>query len=51
MADTSVLDEKIATLAAKVDELVAQKTQVADDGQAAINNAVAKLDEILARIP
>jgi uroporphyrinogen-III synthase len=52
MADRSLLDEKIAVLSAKVDELVAYKNAPpADASQAEIDATVARLDEILARIP
>ena len=52
MADRSVLDEKIATLANKVDELVARAAGAPqDNSQAEIDATVARLDEILARIP
>jgi len=54
MADTSRVQEKIATLSAKVDELVAFKAahgEGGDGGQAQVDALESTLDEILARIP
>jgi hypothetical protein len=53
MADLSRVNEKMATLSAKVEELVAYKnaTPPADGGQSEVDAIETKLDEILARIP
>ena len=55
MADTSRVQEKLAMLSAKVDELVAFKNSHpdggGDGGQPQIDALEASLDEILARIP
>lgn len=54
MADTSRVQEKLSTLSAKVDELVAFKNahqEGGDGGQSQIDALETSLDEILARIP
>lgn len=52
MADLSRVNEKIATLSAKVDELVARASQSHDgDNQAEVDAVESQLDQILARIP
>jgi len=52
MADMTRVNEKIATLSAKVDELVAKANQSHDgDGQPEVDAIESQLDQILARIP
>ncbi len=52
MADLSRVNEKIATLSAKVDELVAKaNANPHDDGQAEVDAVESQIDQILARIP
>ncbi len=52
MADRTVLDEKLATLSAKVDDLVARAASAPQDtSQAEVDQTISKIDEILARIP
>lgn len=57
MADMSRVNEKLAQIAQKVDELVAYKNSNPSDGsggdggQSQINEVESRLDEILARIP
>ncbi len=57
MADMSRVNEKIAQLAQKVDELVAYKNSNpgggdgGDGGQAVVDQVESRIDEILARIP
>lgn len=54
MADLSRVTEKMATLSAKVDELVAYKNahgEGGDGGQSQVDAIETQLDEILARIP
>jgi hypothetical protein len=55
MADTSRLNEKVAQLAAKVDELVSFKNSHpdggGDGGQSQVDALESQIDDILARIP
>jgi outer membrane murein-binding lipoprotein Lpp len=54
MADMSRVNEKIQTLASKVDELLSRPQGAVDGGgnaQAEIDQIEQRLDEILARIP
>lgn len=53
MADLSRVNEKINTIAQKVDELLArpQGSVGGDDGQAVVDQIETRLDEILARLP
>ena len=55
MADLSRVNEKISTLANKVDELLARPQGAVDGtggvGQADVDAIESRLDEILARLP
>lgn len=53
MADLSRVNEKLSTLAQKVDELLARPQGAVDGGnaQAEIESIESRIDEILARIP
>lgn len=53
MADLSRVQEKIETLAHKVEDLMSRQSAVSDDGhtQAQVDQLESRLDEILARIP
>ena len=52
MADRTVLDEKLAILSSKVDDLVARAANAPQDtSQAEVDQTVSRIDDILARIP
>ncbi len=54
MADLSRVNEKISTLAQKVDELLTRANSNPGDGgdaQAAVDSIESRIDELLARLP